>query len=775
MNVSQRSRLLPGGGMWITFSVAASLLLFATDGASGRGPFDRKPKDPNDAENRPTTFASGALARSNQPFWNIEGAPALADVRRTPPAAAKAKKGPAAGKVAEVPAEPPIDQPAVGDPLAVSKLELLQQEMVAGIRARGIDQDFLRFRSYLGSKLYGSNAPHTGSELTGNCRLSWYDHMLRNPLPAVAESEQFTRHLHEAVLAGSQGFAQVLATARRKLDLPDRPLVKTAEAKSPAEVLELVEQAIIAAKVAHAAALAPLSKSEVRELQASLYPVLTSQNNVGHTLGDRMTGRRMVDLLERMDRDAMFQGAEALAPLVNKGLLQQLAKIPDEGSVVVAGVTGRVLRKIDTPAGAIIVGGRGKNVYRFDEMGDVACVIDLGGDDEYYEGVANLEHPVRVILDLAGNDLYRGRRPGIQGSATLGVALLVDVEGDDVYDAQDLAQGSCVGGVGMLVDFAGNDRYNALRRAQGSALAGLGILLDFDGQDDYHAAMWAQGFGHPLGFGLLDDVKGKDHYYCGGLWRDSYPETPGYEGWGQGVGAGIRQVANGGIGVILDGEGDDVYEFDYISHGGGYWCGVGFARDFSGDDQYIGSTIKGYHGGGRGEPQFQRFGCGFGCHYALGFCFDDTGNDYYRGAIMSMGFGWDCSVGVLCDFGGNDKYDAPGHNSNQGQGAQASLGILFDYDGDDTYNSYGSGYANPGINYHTQPQCGGNFSFLVDYGGDDTYQCGAQNNSYIQRGSAGGFIIDRPKQQATAENDAEPKSETKKDPKAEQTVKASGS
>jgi hypothetical protein len=279
--------------------------------------------------------------------------------------------------------------------------------------------------------------------------------------------------------------------------------------------------------------------------------------------------------------------------------------------------------------------------------------------------------------------------------------------------------------------------------------------------------MWAQGFGGPLGFGLLDDVSGNDHYYGGGMWRDSYPETPGYEGWSQGVGAGLRQVANGGIGVILDGSGDDVYEFDYLSHGGGYWCAVGFARDFGGNDKYIASTNQMYNGTQRGEAQFQRFGNGWGCHYALGFMFDDEGDDYYRGAIMGMGFGWDCSVGVLCDFGGNDKYDAPG-STMQGVGAQASLGVLFDYDGNDEYIGYGQGYAASSISYHTLPGCGGNFSFLVDYGGEDNYGCGAHNNSYNQRGSSGGFLIDRPRRQSTAESDAKSDEKTVEDkPKAE--------
>ena len=86
---------------------------------------------------------------------------------------------------------------------------------------------------------------------------------------------------------------------------------------------------------------------------------------------------------------------------------------------------------------------------------------------------------------------------------------------------------------------------------------------------------------------------------------------------------------------------------------------------------------------------------------------------------MGTGMAWDCSMGVLCDFAGNDHYMATG-GSTQGTGAQMGFGILFDYNGDDVYEGYGQGYANPGISYHHLPECGGNFSFLVDYGGNDT-------------------------------------------------------
>jgi len=95
----------------------------------------------------------------------------------------------------------------------------------------------------------------------------------------------------------------------------------------------------------------------------------------------------------------------------------------------------------------------------------------LGGNDVYHEGTVSPQRPVLVVIDLAGNDRYEGTQPGIQGGALLGISMLIDVAGDDVYDAKDIAQGSAVGGVGILIDFSGNDRYRGLRRVQGTPSA----------------------------------------------------------------------------------------------------------------------------------------------------------------------------------------------------------------------------------------------------------------------------------------------------------------
>ncbi len=101
-------------------------------------------------------------------------------------------------------------------------MELLKQEIMAGLVKRHITDNFARFRSYTAYKLNSSAGRYTGSELTGNCRLSWYDHMMRNHLDAPAEAERFTRELHKAALGNHEGLAELLAIAAKKMDLSER-------------------------------------------------------------------------------------------------------------------------------------------------------------------------------------------------------------------------------------------------------------------------------------------------------------------------------------------------------------------------------------------------------------------------------------------------------------------------------------------------------------------------------------------------------------------------
>ena len=110
----------------------------------------------------------------------------------------------------------------VGEPLAPGMMKLLRDEIVAGIRGRGITDRFARFQSYAAGRVSATAAAYTGSELTGNCRLRWYNHLMRNMLDAPAEAEQFTRELHMAVRNDHDGLAQVLAIAAAKMDAGQR-------------------------------------------------------------------------------------------------------------------------------------------------------------------------------------------------------------------------------------------------------------------------------------------------------------------------------------------------------------------------------------------------------------------------------------------------------------------------------------------------------------------------------------------------------------------------
>ena len=137
----------------------------------------------------------------------------------------------------------------VGEPMAAGMMELLRDEIIAGIRNRGISDRYARFQGYAIEKLNSSAGRYTGSELAGNCRLKWYDHMMRNMLAAPAEAERFTRDLHMAVRDSDEGLTKVLAIAALKMDLSERKPRTFTPPASAQEALEVVKQALTEAQV----------------------------------------------------------------------------------------------------------------------------------------------------------------------------------------------------------------------------------------------------------------------------------------------------------------------------------------------------------------------------------------------------------------------------------------------------------------------------------------------------------------------------------------------
>ena len=235
---------------------------------------------------------------------------------------------------------PPAESlPLLGQPLASGMMKLLEQEIRDGLAKRQTN-NFDRFLRYSAGRLDASAGAYTGSELAGNCRLRWYDWLMRHPLEAPAEAEKFTRKLHECVLNNRDGFASLIAIASEKMDCGKRKPRSFVDAETPEQALDIVKQSLATAQIAYAEALAPLTKSQINELSSGLYSVMVGNNSVGHTLNDRGTGRRLCDLMEKMDRSQFYVAAEGLAALVDPKLLEQLKSLPSEEKLQIPGSNG---------------------------------------------------------------------------------------------------------------------------------------------------------------------------------------------------------------------------------------------------------------------------------------------------------------------------------------------------------------------------------------------------------------------------------------------------
>ena len=382
-----------------------------------------------------------------------------------------------------------------------------------------------------------------------------------------------------------------------------------------------------------------------------------------------------------------------------------------------------VLVKKDTSFGPIIINGKGNDSYQE----RAAIIIDIGGDDFYanQQGWSVYEpdkpdQPFGIIIDFAGNDRYSSYRYGCQGSGFMGVGILYDGSGDDIYIAQDWAQGSGLLGVGILLDADGEDSYKGQEYVQGAGLFGVGILIDRSKEaislfanDSYQANSYAQGFAGPKAFGLLIDMAGYDNYLASTKHPNGYPDNPGtFDCWSQGCGTGMRAYTDpsmsrsGGIGVLIDQAGDDYYEAGTFSQGGGYYFGWGILADKGGNDKYLGT----------------RYSQGFAAHSAIGYFMDESGNDQYKTLCgVVAGLSWDLTCVAFIDKAGNDIYDEGGFS--RGATAHNGFCLFMDLGGKDIYND---SVAQAGDNsYHG----GYSLSIFLDLGPEEDEYPNRKNNN----------------------------------------------
>jgi hypothetical protein len=343
-----------------------------------------------------------------------------------------------------------------------------------------------------------------------------------------------------------------------------------------------------------------------------------------------------------------------------------------------------------TPIGRVVVGGDGPDIYKE----DAALILDPGGDDLYLNNAGGTRPgiPVALVIDWEGNDRYITKESFSQGAGVLGGGFLIDLSGNDTFVSLDGSQGAGFFGIGLLYHGNGRSVYNARSFSQGVGQMGTGLMLNREGSDIYFCSHDCQGLGLFGGAGVLIDEGGDDYYRLGGSEPDFRDPLKSTVSMGQGFGRGVRPEKEirgvpGGIGILIDEEGDDTYLADYFGQGSSYYYGVGILNDTAGNDRYIAGRYAqgaGIHSSagvfidqGGDDFYYASFGVaqGMGHDYGVGFFMDDKGDDYYRGGRLVQGSATNGSIGLFIDIEGENRF----LHEDKGQGFAEeadSIGIM---------------------------------------------------------------------------------------------------
>ncbi len=270
----------------------------------------------------------------------------------------------------------------------------------------------------------------------------------------------------------------------------------------------------------------------------------------------------------------------------------------------------------------------------------------------------------------------------------------------------------------FLFDPAGNDTY--LGRIETNWQSQPYFWhLDLQGDDYYHSEELAGLISAKGGIGILYDASGDDVYSgkdysvsavwgYAELWDNSGNDTYNF-------GLHSAGAATFGICLLVDEEGSDSYRVTQYGEGFGSTLGFGAIIDYQGFDNY-------YAGGKYMHVPLapldyrslsQGFGFGMRPDLAggIGMIYDEDGNDNYTGGVYSQAVAYWYALGIIYDKQGYDYYDSVYYP--QGSGIHLACGFLYDGAGEDHYYSKhgpGQGAAHDWA-----------VGFLIDRSGNDHY------------------------------------------------------
>ena len=582
------------------------------------------------------------------------------------------------------------------------------------------------------------------------CRLA----AAKDPWAGLADLEQAGLRAADLARGGMKNLPALLRALRAsRAEAP----VATATGLAPADTMEAVLRTLQQADALRDGALTKLpaaNRTFLFNWPGAMVRTFGPQLPVQKETQAPLTNTRALCVFAETyyDWNKLLTAAEILASIASPETLAAIGKQFAHAAPLdkrVSGVSGNVLYARKTDAGMVIVGGPDKNIYELTDP--VALLIDLGGDDTYrgrLAASASHEHPNALAIDLAGNDTYEASPFGLATGRAGGVGMLIDFAGDDIYKLAVASGGVGMGGIGVLVDCKGDDVYTGSKYTQGAAIGGLGLLLDLEGDDRHTSFGNALGFAGPGAAAAVIDVAGDDVYQCGRKYPSGYNASitpapkPGdanfqYTAMGMGAGQGRRVLSGdrnhlqynlaGGVGMMIDLAGGDTYDSSNFSQGCGYFFGAGLKLDLDGDDT---------HGAAR-------YGHASGAHFGMGLFVDYAGTDRYTstGPTYNGGCSWDHSAFLFVDAGEEgDAYEFE-RSAGPGRADIGAWGAAVDMGGNDRY------VCPRGLGRATRDAT----AVFLDAGGTDTYEKTPTNathkpaNNQAQKQGDAGLFVDQQK------------------------------
>lgn len=541
------------------------------------------------------------------------------------------------------------------------------------------------------------------SDLTSNPFLSrfgrWMETPLKAPLEAQHEAMEFFRLAKDPGLwfkkmarAGDISTPVALPVEKHMgFELPAHLPEKLREA------IRLILDSINTANIKLAAIRKGITPQQRKLLEKYLYPISPTYSDFVEEIKGPPRVKEIREALNAaggVDRKGIFEaGLTVIQALVKaKDLLMEKDKW--DGNIRSFSFT--------TDLGVVEIGGPDSDLHE----SQAALVIDLGGNDSYRGRTASgMNGKCSIVLDLDGDDIYLGE-DYTQGSGFWGIGVLWDLKGNDLYRAGNYSQGSGLFGIGLLMDGGGRDTYLGGVFVQAASSWGWGGLIDLEGEDSYECQHSGQAYSGVFGISYLCDLGGNDKYISGSSAPD--PREPDMnQSFSQGFAIGLRNLAGGGFALLADRCGNDLYQCQYFGQGASYWMGMGILYDENGKDTYVA----------------RRYAQGAGIHNSFGLLMDAGGDDNIISWGVSQGCGHDYGIGILINESGNDSYVSDW--LSMGASNANGIGIFVDNAGKDRY---GSKTGMP-VGQLSKGRRAGGIGIFIDAGGKDIYSRDGADNS----------------------------------------------